>query len=295
MDRLKRLFFALVRPHTAVVTVLIPLSVIMLLYPLIAPDAYLVLTVAGYALSAYTLAIVCVRIPDIIAGIKDIKNNNKIVRRYFDDPILRVKLSLWGTFVLNVAYALMQLGLGFRHSSAWYLSLSAYYILIAVSRFGLLRHVGLNGTGVDRRTELVRYRITAIFLLFINSSIGAMIFYMLFDGVEIVHHEITAIAMAAYTFTAVTLSVVNIVKYRKYNNPVFSAAKAVSLAAALVSVISLENSMITAFGTPDDGELLSIITAVSGGVITALLLAMSVYIIVKTTKEIRLNGKQQLV
>ena len=46
--------------------------------------------------------------------------------------------------------------------------------------------------------------------------------------------------MAMYAFYVTVMAVINMVRYRKYHSPVMSAAKAVNLAAALVSMLSLE-------------------------------------------------------
>lgn len=45
-----------------------------------------------------------------------------------------------------------------------------------------------------------------------------------------------------------TVSVIDLVKYRKYKYPVLSAAKAIRFAAALVSLLSLETAMLAQFG-----------------------------------------------
>ena len=57
--------------------------------------------------------------------------------------------------------------------------------------------------------------------------------------------------MAMYAFYNIITAVMNVVKYRKYRSPVMSAAKVVSLAATLVSMLSLETAMLTQFGSTD--------------------------------------------
>ena len=110
---------------------------------------------------------------------------------------------------------------------------------------------------------------------------------------------ITAIAMAAYTFTSLTTAIINVIKYRKYNSPVFSASKAISLAAALVSMLTLESTMLTTFG---DGTMTVVaqkwMLGATGGVISALIVATAIYMIVIGTKKLGQlkseveNGKQ---
>ena len=103
------------------------------------------------------------------------------------------------------------------------------------------------------------------------------------------HHEITTIAMATYTFTSFALAIKNVIKYRKYNSPVFSASKAISLAAACVSMLTLESTMLTTF---DDGtfDILGrqIMLGASGGVISVFIVVMAICMIVQGSKRLKL-------
>ena len=99
---------------------------------------------------------------------------------------------------------------------------------------------------------------------------------------------ITAIAMAAYTFTSLVIAIINVVKYRKYNSPVFSASKAISLAAALVSMLTLESTMLTTFA---DGTMSVTgqkwMLAATGGAISLLIVLEAIYMIVVSTKKLK--------
>ena len=74
-----------------------------------------------------------------------------------------------------------------------------------------------------------------------------IVFFMLYWNRTFSHHMITAIAMAAYTFTAFTVAIVNVIKYRKYNSPVFLASKVISFASACVSMLTLTSTLLTTF------------------------------------------------
>ena len=105
--------------------------------------------------------------------------------------------------------------------------------------------------------------------------------------------------MAAYTFAALTAAIVNVIKYRKYNSPVFSASKAISLAAALVSMLTLESTMLTVFS---DGSMTvgaqKLMLGVTGGVVCVLIVAAAIYMIAVGTRKLEQlqsevkNGKQ---
>ncbi len=289
---IKKVIKTLLYPHGIIVLFLAALSAVLLVCLLISDDEISAAAIISYTLSAYALTIVCLRLPQIISKIKEFKRNNKLLKAYFERQDTKIKASLVGTFILNSSYGLFNLVLGFVHSSLWYLSLAVYYILIAVVRFLLLSHTRAFKPCEDRCSELKRYRLTAVFLIMINLALSAVLAYMLMLGVTIVHHEITTIAMAAFTFTSLALAIINIASCRKYNSPVFSAAKAVSLTSALVSLITLENAMITVFGDAQNPEFLRIMTAATGAMIELLILVMAVFMAVKSTKELKLNGKK---
>ena len=99
---------------------------------------------------------------------------------------------------------------------------------------------------------------------------------------------ITAIAMAAYTFTAFTVAIVNVVKYRKYNSPVFSASKAISFAAACVSMLTLTSTLLTTFsdGTMGQAEQKMMLGSV-GGAVSMVVVAAAIYMIVVGTKKLK--------
>lgn len=155
-------------------------------------------------------------------------------------------------------------------------------------RFFLAHHTTRYAPGERMRTELKKYRACGIVFLVMNLALAMIIFFMVYWNRTFEHHMITAIAMAAYTFTALTIAIINVVKYRKYNSPVFSASKIISLAAALVSMLTLESTMLTTFGkeTMTDASRKWLLGATGGG-ISVLIVAMAIYMIAVGTKKLK--------
>jgi len=241
------------------------------------------------------LTIWCFKIPYLIRFFKTFKAENRYMQIWRDNPNLRVKVSLYGTLFWNTAYGLLQLGMGFWHHTFWFYSLAGYYISLAVMRFFLVRHARHYHPGEKMLEELRKYRVCGIVFLIMNLSLSLMIFFMVYWNRTFHHHEITTIAMAAFTFTSLTFAIINIIRYRKYNSPVYSASKEISLASALVSMLTLESTMLTTFGdgTMDLGSR-KLMLGLSGGAISAFIIGMAVYMIVQATKKIkRINTKEQ--
>ena len=203
------------------------------------------------------------------------------------DTRLRVNMSLYSSLAWNTLYGIFQLWLGFYHSTFWFYSLGAYYICLAVMRFFLLAHTRKYEPGAQMRIELVKYRACGWVFLVMNLALTLIVFFMLYWNRTFTHHMITAIAMAAYTFTAFTAAIVNVVRYRKYNSPVFSAAKAISFAAACVSMLTLTSTMLTTFndGTMDVLTQKLMLGAV-GVAVSVVVVTMAVCMIVYGTKKL---------
>ncbi len=276
-------------PHIAIMIILIPIAIVFLVYAMIFMGTESIAAYISYVLAFYTLTVWCVRIPKLIRFFKAFKEGNKYARRWQDDARLRVNASLYGSLMLNTAYAVLQLGLGFYHASFWYFSMAGYYISLAIMRFFLVQHTSRHRPGERMQEELIKYRNCGIVFLVMNLALSIMIFFMVYWNRTFRHHEITTIAMAAYTFTSFTLAIVNVVKYRKYNSPVFSASKAINLAAACVSMLTLESTMLTTF---DDGTMTlgnrRFMLGASGAVVSVFIVAMAICMIVQGSRKIKL-------
>lgn len=284
----KKLGKALLFPHIAIMILLVPIATVLLVGSMVFIGTESPIAIVSYVIAAYTLTVWCFKIPYLIKFFKTFKDENKYARKWQDDTRLRVNVSLYGSLAWNALYGIFQLWLGFYHHTFWFYSLGAYYICLGVMRFFLVRHTRKFAPGEKMQTELVKYRACGIVFLLMNLALALIIFFMVYWNRTFRHHMITAIAMAAYTFTALTTAIVNVIKYRKYNSPVFSASKAISLAAALVSMLTLESTMLTTFG---DGTMTATaqkwMLGATGGVISVLIVATAIYMIVVGTKKLK--------
>ncbi len=292
MERFKELLFKIFRPRLSVVILLAAVSAAMLLYSFCHPKAIAVICYLSYFVSAYSLTAVCFRIPDMIRAVGAATEKSRRISLYRSDAALRVKISLYLSTTVNLAYALMQFYLGIINRSVWFYALAVYYALLTAMRLLLLRHARKNKAGEGLRSEFIRYRICGILLGIMNIALAVVVFYIVQQNRGFEHGEIVTISMATYTFLTLTVSIIGIVKYRKYESPVMSASKAVSLAAASVSLLSLETAMITAFGQDTDPLFRKTITASTGSVVCVFILLMATYMIIRATKELkRLKAK----
>lgn len=284
--RLKSIGRALLFPPIAVVAVLTPAAAAGLIYAMLRLDEADPIRVCSYVLAFYALTVLCVRIPELAGRLRNFCHENRLVQAWTGNVQFRTNVTLAGSSLWNGAYGALQLGLGICHRSAWFYALAAYYATLACMRFSLVRHTLRHRPGEQMRQELARYRACGWVFLLTNLALSAMMFYMISQNRAVRHNEITTIAMAAYTFTTLTMAIVNVIRYRKYNSPAVSAAKAISLAAACVSMLTLENTMLATFRseTMTPGTV-CLFLGLSGGVVSAFIIAMSIYMIVQANRK----------
>lgn len=279
----KKLLF----PPIAVLIVLLPVAILFLVYSMLFLGTDSPAAIASYVLAAYTLTIYCCRLPYILRSVQNFRSRNRYAVRWREDPQLRVNLTLYGALIWNIAYAVFQLGIGLWHQSFWFFSLAAYYLSLAVMRFWLLRYTRTHKPGEDLIRELKNYRACGWVFLCMNLALSLMIFFMVYWNRTFRHSEITTIAMAAYTFASFTMAIINLVRYRKYKSPVYTASRIISFAAAAVSMITLESTMLNTFGSADDPFFRQVMLALTGAVVSVMIMVMAIVMIVGATKELK--------
>lgn len=93
--------------------------------------------------------------------------------------------------------------------------------------------------------------------------------------------------MALYAFCALPSACVNLFRLRKQGSPVLSTARAISLAAALMSMLSLEIAMLSQFGATQSQATRRVFIAPTGGAVCVLILVMAVALMVQATRRLK--------
>ena len=139
---------------------------------------------------------------------------------------------------------------------------------------------------MNRLQELKRVRICAYVLLTVNLALSALVLMMLYNPWDFGHIGLMIYVAALYSFAAVILSLMGLIRFRKYQSPALSASKMISLTASLVSMLTLEVIMFSVFGGDMALEVQKIFIALTGAGICAAIVCMSLYLIIRTTKEL---------
>ncbi len=281
----------LLYPPVWIIALLIPLCTAALICIFIGcyethPIAYVT-----YVLSFYTLTVVviqCIRvIPRCYKSAKQRVYNNPISERFMTDMPFRTHISLYGSLAVNMLYVGFNILSGVLYKSAWFYILAFYYTILAVMRFLLVRFVNRIGIGKNRFKELRRSRLCGYILLLINLSLSGAVLMILYQDKGYEYNGILIYVMAAYTFYITTLAIMNLFRYKKLGSPLMSMAKIINMAAALVSMLSLETAMLSEFGADMPLKNQRLMIALTGAGVSIVIVTMSVYSIVKNSSEIK--------
>lgn len=296
---LKKAFFL---PPVPTLLISIP-SYGLVIYALTGENVNPVISYVSYFLSAYALVITVTGIAGVVRFIRRGIDSHPLVRKALDVPLIdrllkedmfRAEVALYQGFLINLLYAGIKMFSGIFYRSVWFVTLAVYYTLLAIMRASLLHFMRAHGSaGENRPAELRRYRLCGIILFFMNIALTGIVVLVVYQNSGFEYPGMLIYVMALYTFYATITAVWNVVKFRKYGSPVMSAAKVINLTAALVSMLSLETAMLTQFGAANDPMFRQIMTASTGAGISIIVLGMAVYMIVRSTKQLKRDKQEK--
>ena len=260
------------------------------------------LAYASYLLSAYALIVGISGFARFTRRVSRAIPNTRLMRklhqndhaaRYLDDPLFRVEINLYFGTAVNALYIFIKFFTGVALRSGWLIAFALYYVVLTVLRASLVNYVRQNEMKQDLLAEYRRYRLVGILLFGLNVVLSGIISRMIAHNEAFDYPGILIYAMAAYTFYAVILSIIALIRFRRHGSPILSAIKVVNLTAALTALLSLEATMLQRFGDAEDGLFRGVMIGISGLVVSLILLSMSIYMIVHATRKLKQMGENE--
>lgn len=205
----------------------------------------------------------------------------QIGARYRSDRVFRGKVGIYRGMTVNLVYGLFRGVMGVIYSSVWLLSTAAYYLVLGCIRLGLARAYRMKRGGLDYERRC--YGRTAWLLLLLDIPMGGMIILMIVTETGSAYPGYTIYASAAYTFYIMTMSVLDVIRFRKLGSPILSAAKVLNFVAAMMSILGLQNALISTF-SPEDKDYLRLMNTLTGTGIYLLVIAIAIYMVSRSRK-----------
>lgn len=246
---------------------------------------------AVYVASFYTLTVICIAcfttIPGYYKGIREKVYDNQYANRYLTDVAYKTHVSLYTSLGINLLYVATNAISAVIYRTYWFAIFAIYYGIMAVMRFLLVRYVGKNHIGESRLGELKRSRACAYILMTVNLTLSGVVLMMVYYNRGFEYRGFLIYVMAMYTFYTTTTAIIDVIKYHKYRSPVMSMSKIIKLASSLFSMLFLETAMFSQFGQDTPVQTKRIMIMATGAGICVIVVGMSVYMIVRATKEIK--------
>ncbi len=201
------------------------------------------------------------------------------------------------SLIATAVFAGYNLYLWFAYGAAWNIGIAVYYALLAGMRACILLCEGrLCGPAVsDEKKADVRTRLffaQSIFLFAIDVALIVPISLMVLQQKEVRYTAIPAIATAAYTTYKIAVASWNYAKSRKEGHLSVKIFRNLNFVDALVSLLSLQYTLIMTFGEGVVGEMKTW-CAISSLAVWAITVAVSFLTAARAVRLKRGRGKDE--
>ena len=202
----------------------------------------------------------------------------KYIDKWKEDYTFKTLVGSLGSFLLTVAFALYNGFLGIWYSSVWNSGICVYYLFLSLIRGMILLTEKRNLKSEKIQIEACRKKTfwqTSFLLLIMHAALTIPISLMVYNKRPVSMGLIPAIAMATYTTYKITMASVNIKRMKKSDNILVRELRTINFIDALVSVLTLQNTLIVV-NTDDDSHSMFILSAISSAAILLMIVAVSI-------------------
>lgn len=237
-----------------------------------------------YALAAFTLTASCYYIivhlrRDIRETIKPAIAANPYANKVTTDYRLRTILFAVSGMVSNIIFAVFNGAVGIVSHSAWFGTLSAYYILLSIMRAGIVRQerrlVVIKDKRERVRRELWVYRINSVLFIFMAVVLAGAVVLLLNSQGGKNYPGFTIYAVAAYAFYKIIMSTIQVIRVGKRKSPILSITRRIGYIDSCVSILTLQTAMFASFANGEE-EFIKVMNGITGAVVCVMVLSLGI-------------------
>ena len=199
-------------------------------------------------------------------------------------------------FVFNIGYTLFLCVMALRLDSAWYGALAVYYILLTVTRGGMLiqtnvdEHKFKDNPIALHKAKVGTYLYTGIMILFLTAAFAVSVVQVVLEGAGVRVPAWAIYAFVAFTGVRLFMAIWNFVKSSKYKDLTTRSARYINMTTALVSLLSLQTALLSLIKT---NLVPTLMNAITGGLVCLAELSLGVYMIVHSGVKYRKMRKKE--
>ena len=294
MDFIKGVWNKIKEPHgiwlivfyTVFAFLLVGTLLLVILYQTQTVLHYVLYALAAISLTYFVYTIVYFA-PKITESSINLLKKYKFTRSLLENYGYRTLVFSIISFTLNLAYVVFMAVLGIMTGSAWYLAITAYYLVLSFVK-GFVFYSKKKYKDEVHQAKTFKY--SAGMLIFLTIAFSGIITLIYTSNMYFEYAGLMIYAVAAYTFLNLTVAIVNLFKARKQDDLYVQCMRNINLASALVSVVVLQVALFQAF-SPENNT--SFANGLTGGVISVLILILAIYMIIKANKILKQEKKDE--
>lgn len=153
------------------------------------------------------------------------------------------------------------------YGAVWNGSICFYYIFLVIIRGIIINSERKYRGKADKRFRNKVHLSTSIILLFMNVSLVAPIILMVQNKKEVTMGMIPAITVALYTTIKVVNASINLKETKKVHNKLVKELRYINFIEALVSILTLQNTLIAVKGESNKSDMILLSTISSIGIL----------------------------
>ncbi len=158
----------------------------------------------------------------------------------------RIFIFAFASFIVNITYGIGNAIVGFMTFSWWFITLSAYYVILSIMRLALVMSEK-HHKAENRENEVFAKRFSGIMIICMSVVLIGTVILTIRQDIGTKFHEIIMITIATYTFTKLVFAIINLCKSKNFSSPIIKVLRNISVADAAVSIFSLQRSMLISF------------------------------------------------
>ena len=205
----------------------------------------------------------------------------RLLRIWREDYIGQTFLSAAASLVVTVLFALYHGYLGLCYASVWHGSIGVFYLLLMVIRGTVLLTEKRNQTrpvSAQSRCRRRAFLISSVLLFVMDAALIWPIAMMVVLDKPVSMGLTPAIAMATYTTWKITIASIHMGRQRRRasGNILVAELRTVNFIDALVSILTLQNTLIMVSQTAADENSMLPVSAASSAIIYVVIVFITV-------------------
>ena len=150
------------------------------------------------------------------------------------------------SLAFNISFCAFHIVFGAVTRSWWLFTVGVYYCVLSAMRFVVIR---------KKRGVRSVVRFTGVMLMVLSVPLAGTVILSLVNNRGHKIHLIPMLAIATYSFAKITLATIGLIKSIRVSSEKSVALRNISFATALVSIFSLQRSMLVTFEGMTDSQI----------------------------------------